>query len=309
MKKKEQEGRKLVEDYGRHLMGYLRPRTVETYIKDVSAFMPTIRWDVSKFTQQTAESFLTMVFGDRLAGRTTASPATRNQRISALTSFATWLIKVAKVLTVNPMEDVRKSRPKQRLPEYLTEEEMATVLDGQDTTRDNGVRDRAMLEFMYCSGCRASEVADLTLNNLDLEKGEAKIIGKGDKERKVYLSESCIEWMKRYINGVRDKWRQKARRRGDRMLRVFTNRWFETPNRNDIYTWVLQCGKNAGLSKKLHPHMIRHTFGTTMIRNGANIIAVKEVMGHASVATTQIYTSVTEEDKKDAVRNIFNKKN
>ena len=160
-----------------------------------------------------------------------------------------------------------------------------------------------------CRLGRGLRVADLTMDNLDLEKGEALIIGKGDKQRRVYLSDSCIEWLRKYIETVREKWRQKARKRGERMNRMFTNRWFEAVDKNDIYHWVWQAGKNAKLEKHIHPHMLRHTFGTRMARHGANIVAIKDLMGHESVRTTQIYTSVTEEDKKDAVRNIFNKKN
>lgn len=310
----ESEGRRLLETYARHMTGVISQRTVQLYVGENEKYLDTIEWNVKKINLATASEFITMVFSARMIEQNgkdatkTVSVATRNVRVAALHSFAEWLYKTMGVFTNNPLEDLKRGRIPQRLPKFLTDDEMKQLLDGQDTSSPEGVRDRALLEFLYCTGCRVSEAAHLTWDQIDMKNALVNVIGKGDKERIVYMSDECIEWMKKYHDYSWRYWQKHADEYHTGMNNVFTNSSFAPVNKNIIYNWVSAAGRKAKLKKHVHPHLLRHTFGTTMIRNGANLIAVKDIMGHTSVATTQIYTSVTEQDKQDAVRNVFNRK-
>lgn len=308
------DGRKLLESYMRQMTGVLSPRSLANYVGEITKYMGTLDWDAMRISLATASEYVTTVQSERImakakSGETqTVSIATRNRRVAALHSFAEWLHKTMGMFQSNPLDDLKRGKIPQRLPQFLTDEEMRQLLDGQDTSSHNGMRDRALLEFLYCTGCRIQEVADLTWDMVDMRNATVKIIGKGDKERRVYLSDECIEWLRRYKDYSWKYWQKHAATHFDGMNHVFTNENFLPVNRCVMYNWVTAAGRKAKLKKHLHPHLLRHTFGTKMIRDGANIIAVKEVMGHTSVATTQIYTSVTEQDKQDAVRNVFNRK-
>lgn len=310
----ESEGRRLLESYKRHMTGVISPQTVKLYAGEDEKYLSTIDWDIRNINLATASEFLTMVFAERmLEGNKnnevkTVSISTRNVRVAALNSFAEWLYKTMGVLQNNPLEDLKRGKIPQRLPKFLTDDEMKQLLAGQDTASHEGMRDRALLEFLYCTGCRVSEAANLTWDNVDMKHASVQIIGKGDKERMVYMSDECIAWMQKYHDYSWKYWQRHATTHDEGMDNVFTNANFMPVSRNIIFNWITAAGRRAKLKKHVHPHLLRHTFGTTMIRNGANIIAVKEVMGHTSVATTQIYTSVTEQDKQDAVRTVFNRK-
>lgn len=301
------EAKGLLDAYRRHISGFLGKRSTESYSDIAGRILEFVGWDVNEFTQANAEDFISTNFS---ASKTEAdqpvSPTTRNLRIAALHSFGEWLVKTRHVLTENPMAEVRRAREAKRLPKFLTDSEIDQLLNAQDVKTPEGLRDRAILEFFICSGCRVSEVSDLTLDQLDIPNATAVIFGKGSRERRIFLSSSCIEWLQKYIKKARAVWRAKSDH-GD-MPYVFTNSNFVRCDRKIIYAWVSAAGRKAKIRKAVHPHLLRHSFGTKMVREGANIVAVQQLLGHSSLATTQIYVAVTEDDKKKAVMDVFNKK-
>lgn len=301
------EAKGLLDAYRRHISGFLGKRSVSTYHYMAERFLDFIKWDVRAFTQANAEDFISTIFSERKSDADkSVSPTTRNLRIAALHSFGEWLVKTRHVFETNPMEDVRRAKPAQHLPKFLTEEEIDQLLNAQNVKTPEGLRDRALLEFFICTGCRVSEVSDLTFDQLDIPNATALILGKGGKERRVFLSSDCIEWLQKYIKKARAGW--KARSDHGDMPYVFTNSNFVHCNRQILYGWVSAAGRKAKIKKTIHPHLLRHSFGTKMVREGANIVSVQQLLGHSSLATTQIYVSVTEEDKKKAVMDVFNKK-
>ena len=307
LRKTRTEALALLDSYRRHISGFLGKRSVESYLYMAAKFMETIGWNASNFTQTAAEDYIAMNFSMRKtdSGKT-ISATTRNLRIAALHSFGEWLVKVRHALDSNPMDEVRRAKPAKRLPKFLTEEEIERLLNAQDVKTPEGLRNRALLEFFVCTGCRVSEVSDLTLDQLDIPNATALILGKGNKERCVYLSDECIEWLKKYIKKARAGWKAKSDH-GD-MPYVFTNENYVRCSRQVIYGWVSAAGRKAKIKKTIHPHLLRHSFGTKMVREGANIVSVQQLLGHSSLATTQVYVSVTENDKKNAVQRIFNRK-
>lgn len=301
------EAKGLLDAYRRHISGFLGKRSTESYSDIAGRLLEFVGWDVNEFTQANAEDFISTNFS---ASKTEAdqpvSPTTRNLRIAALHSFGEWLVRNRHVLDQNPMAEVRRAREAKRLPKFLTDSEIDRLLNAQDVKTPEGLRDRALLEFFICSGCRVSEVSDLTLDQLDIPNATAVIFGKGSRERRIFLSSSCTEWLQKYIKKARAVW--KAKSDHDDMPYVFTNSNFVRCDRKIIYTWVSAAGRKAKIRKAVYPHLLRHSFGTKMVREGANIVAVQQLLGHSSLATTQIYVAVTENDKKDAVQRIFNRK-
>ena len=303
----EGEGKKLLNAFKRHLDGYLRPSSVKTYTETVALFMDAIDWNIKRFTTIEADDFVGR-FLDGSGNDKTVSAATRNKRIEALNSFAEWLIKPMGILHENPMSDVRKAKKPVRLPTFLSQEDMDKLLDAQHTDTPNGLRDRALLEFLFCTGCRVTEAASLTWDMVDLKQRSIRIIGKGDKERLVYLSDDCVEWLEKYREVAWKEWQAEHEDDETRrdMRHVFVNSSFRPCDRKILYNWISDAGKRARM--RIHPHLLRHTFGTTMVREGANIVAVQQLMGHASLSTTQVYVGITERDKQNAVCAIFNKR-
>ncbi|MBQ9444966.1 MAG: tyrosine-type recombinase/integrase [Victivallales bacterium] len=314
-----EEGRRLLDAYRRHLEGYMRPQSVKTYSHTVEKFMEFIGWDVKEFTARNADDFIGRYLDGVNANGTTVSAASRNRRIAALHSFGEWLIKPMEIIASNPMDDIKRARVPVRLPKFLSEKELDRLLNSQDTTTPKGVRDRALLEFFACTGCRVSEVAGLTWDMIDIKSRTVRIIGKGNKERLVYLADDCVDWLRKYRDEVWARWKDELIKhrteKGDDADdiaitdRVFVNSCMTPCDKVMLYRLVSHAGHTAHIKQKVYPHLLRHSFGTKMVRNGANIIAVKELMGHASVATTQVYVAVTEDDKRDAVMAVFNKKN
>jgi integrase/recombinase XerD len=207
--------------------------------------------------------------------------------MAALRSFFKFLI-LDGVLKSDPTVSLERPRSWQTLPKFLTLEEVNLLLEQPDVTRDIGVRDRALLEVLYATGLRASEVISLRLADVDLDTGVVMCLGKGSKERLVPLGRSAIEWLLKYLP-VRQRW-----------LGQRTSPWlFISPRgrpltRQALWKLVSRYGRAAGLGRVM-PHMLRHTFATHLLEHGADVRSVQMMLGHSDVSTTQVYTYITNE--------------
>lgn len=221
-------------------------------------------------------------------------PRSRARALSAIRSFHRFLI-LENLTTIDPAELVDSPRLNRKLPVVLSVEEMDTLLDTIDMSDSLGIRNRAMLETLYGSGLRVSELVNLPISGLYLEEEFVKILGKGSKERLVPLGSSSIKFIRQYLEFVRPQCPiQKGEedmlflnRRGKRLTRVF------------VFTLIKELCVTAGIKALISPHTFRHSFATHLVEGGADLRAVQEMLGHASITTTEIYTHLDRDYLKE----------
>ena len=186
------------------------------------------------------------------------------------------------------LPQVDKPKSSKRLPFVLSSEEVDDLLDAPDVTKDNGMRDKAMLEVMYATGLRVSELLSLEFKNVNMQNGLIKLYGKGNKERTVPISDFAMEYLRKYIDGPR-----KRNVGAKKSQIIFLNRNGEEISRNYFFMQIKRYAEQKGIDSSVSPHTLRHCFATHLLENGASLRAVQEMLGHANVATTQIYTEVS----------------
>jgi integrase/recombinase XerC len=221
-----------------------------------------------------------------LVGRGIAK-ASIARKLSAIRSFFRYLVR-EEIIAKNPIEQVSSPKLDKRLPSFLTQEEMEKLLNAPDLSTPLGQRDRALLELLYASGLRVSELVGLTLEQIDLESNEIRVWGKGSKERVVLMGQPAAEALKDYIKEGR------ARLLGEKKSKaLFLDRYGQKLTERSVQRLLNQHAKKAGIGKRVHPHLLRHTFATHLLDGGADLRVVQELLGHARLTSTQIYTHVT----------------
>lgn len=184
--------------------------------------------------------------------------------------------------------DVDKPKSSKRLPFVMSNEEVDELLEAPDISKDNGMRDRAMLELMYATGLRVSELLSLRFRNLNMQNGLITVYGKGNKQRSVPVSSFALEFLRKYIDGPRK--RVKGSKDTDI---IFLNRDGKALSRTYFFMQVKRYAEEKGIDSSVSPHTLRHCFATHLLENGASLRAVQEMLGHSNIATTQIYTEVS----------------
>jgi len=216
---------------------------------------------------------------------------------SALRTYYAFLLADG-VVSADPTDRLESPRVDRRLPDFLSSEEVTRLLDAPDPTRPLYWRDRAILEFLYAAGVRVSELVELPLSALDLDEGLATIFGKGSKERLVPVGEPARRTVERYLREVRPRLDKGG---GDG--KVFLNARGRPLRREAVWTLVAAAARRAGIARKISPHTLRHTFATHLVEGGADLAAVQELLGHADISTTQIYTHLD----RDYLREVHRK--
>lgn len=214
------------------------------------------------------------------------------RKLSAIRSFYRYLVR-EEILKANPVQETSSPKLDRRLPSFLTTEEISRLLLAPDVSTPIGQRDRAFLELLYASGLRVSELAGLNLEQIDLDTREIRVIGKGAKERVVLVGEPATNALITYLNSGRRQLLGEKKSKA-----VFLNYQGGRLSERSIQEILEQYAAKAALGKKVHPHMIRHTFGTHMLDGGADLRVVQELLGHSSLSTTQIYTHVSQSQAK-----------
>lgn len=186
------------------------------------------------------------------------------------------------------MPDVDKPKSSKRLPFVMSNEEVDELLEAPDISKGNGMRDRAMLELMYATGLRVSELLSLRFRNLNMQNGLITVYGKGNKQRSVPVSSFALEFLRKYIDGPRK--RVKGSKDTDI---IFLNRDGKALSRTYFFMQVKRYAEEKGIDSSVSPHTLRHCFATHLLENGASLRAVQEMLGHSNIATTQIYTEVS----------------
>lgn len=268
--------------------------TVENYAYDLKAFFKALPKDSTDDMLPTDISdFATIQMKNQL------SVPTILRRISSTNNFYLFLEREHIIDFVVKKFD----RPKKmkRLPKTISVDEVEDLLEAPDLTKDEGYRDRTMLEVMYSSGLRTSELLSLKLKQINLDKGIIDVIGKGNKQRKVPIGEYALEFVKTYIEEHR------IHNPGKRTNYLFLNRYGEPLSRQYFFMQIKKYAKQAGIEEDISPHTLRHCFATHMLENGAELRALQEMLGHANLSTTQIYTNISTKRILDAY-DLFTKR-
>jgi integrase/recombinase XerD len=200
----------------------------------------------------------------------------------------------------DPTENLRPPKAFRALPRYLTPRQVETLLAAPDVESPVGLRDRAILEVMYATGLRASELTGLTVEGLDMDLGLVRVLGKGGKERLVPLGREARRWVRRYIGEARE---DLARARGRSAGLLFLSRGGGRLSPTGLWGLVRRHAVTAGVERVLTPHVLRHSFASHLLERGADLRALQAMLGHADISTTQIYTHVT----RERLRKLYDK--
>ena len=225
------------------------------------------------------------------------SSYTQARIISGIKSFFNYLVYEEKILA-NPTELIESPKLNKKLPDTLNINEIDKILNSIDLSTYEGTRNRAIIETLYSCGLRVSELINITIQNLYLDVGFIKVIGKGSKERLVPIGSSAIKHINVYLKNYRKSFRVIDGNEGF----LFLNRRGKKLSRNMIFIIVKQLSIKNNIEKNISPHTFRHSFATHLIEGGADLRAVQDMLGHESITTTEIYTHLNKEYLREVVK-------
>jgi len=264
----------------------LAPNTLEAYGRDLKRFETSLRGSRIGLRKIRRQDLLAYVRRLRQEG---LSPKSVARAINSLRMFYRFLVNEGE-LRSDPTTELDSPRTWKSLPRFLTFQEVERLLAAPDTSRPLGVRDLAMLEVLYATGIRVSELLSLSTADLNLEVGYLTCMGKGSKERIVPVGRKAIERLEEYLRRVRP-----ALAAGKESRFLFTNRSGRKMSRQGFWKILKGHGLAAGIRRRLSPHVLRHSFATHLLEHGADLRSVQIMLGHADISTTQIYTHVNRE--------------
>ena len=241
---------------------------------------------LSEASSQDLWAFVAAEAGAGISARTTA------RRLASIRRFYGYLVREG-FMDADPARELKAPRMPGVLPHSLSEHDVVALLEAPDATTDRGLRDRAMLELLYATGLRVSELVGLRLDQLNLRIGAVRVVGKGGKERVVPIGEDARDWLERYLREVRPGL-AKARR----LDTVFPTPRRHAMTRQAFWALIRRYAAIAGIRADISPHQLRHAFATHLLAHGADLRAVQMLLGHQNVTTTQIYTHVARERLK-----------
>lgn len=288
-----------IEDYVGHLSTErgLSTNTVASYRSDLRAYARYLRDRGVRGPGAIHDRHVRDYARARLDQGASARSVAR--QLSCLRGFHRYLILTGSLRT-DPTRDVQGPKLVRRLPDVLAVHEIEALLEAVDTTSPLGIRDRAMLEVAYGAGLRVSELVTLELSSLFLDEGYVRCMGKGSKERVIPVGRSASEWTIRYRADSRPVLSEKAPATNV----LFLNARGRPLTRMGFWKILQRHVARAGFRERVKPHTLRHSFATHMLEGGADLRAVQEMLGHADISTTQIYTSVDREYLKEIHRSF-----
>lgn len=288
----------ILDNYAQQYLDYLQyqrryaDKTIESYKRQIEHFklflIEESITDYNDVNYAMLRGYLTKLYEQNL------SKATINHKLSALRSFYNYLLK-EELIDDNPFLLVESQKTAKRNPEFLFPEEILDLLDNIETKDDLGIRNKAMLELMYASGLRCSEVINLQIANIDLNQMILLIHGKGNKDRYVPFHEYARDWLIKYLEESRNNLMIKTE--GHNF--VFVNKFGNPLTNRGVENIVDRIAYLYDPTKKIHPHMFRHSFATHLLNAGADIRTVQELLGHENLSTTQIYTHISKDHLKE----------
>jgi integrase/recombinase XerD len=268
----------------------LSANTVSAYRRDLvkfDVFAQKRKLSLEGVSRDDLVDFLAGLYRMNLGSRTVA------RHLVTLRNFFRFA-QIQELITGDPTINLESPKIRRSLPGYLRLEEVERLLEQPDATTPLGLRDRAMLEVLYSTGLRVSELIGLRVSDLDSKVGCVRCIGKGDKERIVPVGRKALVMVEKYLRDARPKLLGRLRSSPT----LFVNRMGVSLSRVGVWKILSGYGKRAGLRLSLTPHMLRHSFATHLLERGADLRSVQLMLGHADISTTQIYTHVVEERLK-----------
>jgi integrase/recombinase XerD len=268
----------------------LSANTVAAYQRDLAKFnmfAQKRKLAVENVTRDDLVDFLAGLYREKLESRTVA------RHLVTLRNFFRFA-QIQEIIATDPSQNLESPKIRRTLPGYLRLEEVERLLAQPDAKTAAGLRDRAMLEVLYSTGLRVSELTSLRVTDLDSKVGCIRCIGKGDKERIVPAGRKALSMVEKYLRDARPELLGK----GVSSTALFVNRRGHSLSRVGVWKILSAYGRRAGLRVALTPHMLRHSFATHLLERGADLRSVQLMLGHADISTTQIYTHVVEERLK-----------
>lgn len=270
-------------------------RTIEEYESDLELFLGWLEplfqdgLTFENIDTRTLREFLAHLRHDR-----DYSPAGLNRKIACLKGYFAYL-EAEKLIAANPMGRVRSAKERKTLPKVLTPDEITLLLDtvedriGETRNPELALRDRAIFELFYATGMRLSELVGLSVDDLDFDRQTARVLGKGGKERVVFFNDAAAVALEEYLF---------ASPRQNPGGPVFLNRYGARISQRGVEKMFKQILQQSGLEKHASPHTLRHSFATHLLEGGSDLVTIKELLGHQSLQTTQVYTNITRQRMK-----------
>jgi integrase/recombinase XerD len=276
-----------IDSYLRHLevSRRLAPHTLEAYSRDLvrlAMFADGRGRAVDALTLGDLEGFVRELMTSGL------SPASTARVVAAVRGYFKYL-RLNGLIDANPAEDLRSPRSFQTLPKFLSLEDVDALVAAPDVETPRGLRDRALIELLYATGLRVSELVGLRTTDVRINEGFLKTLGKGSKERVVPIGDEAARWLTRYVRDARPGLTRKKQQPW-----LFVNMRGERLSRVGFWKTLKAYGLKAGIRGALSPHVLRHSFATHLLDRGADLRAIQAMLGHADLSTTQIYTHVLE---------------
>jgi integrase/recombinase XerD len=266
--------------------------TLEAYGRDLNRYVSFLEQrSLTEATPQTVIDFLVQIKNEGLSANS------MNRSLAALRGFYKFLLQ-EKVLDESPLAHIELAKVWMRLPDTVSKEEMNLILQQPGDQTPANLRDSAMLELLYATGLRVSELIGLTMNSINWQVGFLIVMGKGSKERVVPIGKTAYDIVRRYVDEARPKLIKSKTTDC-----LFLNRFGGPFTRQGLWKIIVGYAQKAGLHKKVHPHTFRHSFASHLLAGGADLRAVQVMLGHSDISTTQIYTHVT----KDRLKEIHSK--
>jgi len=268
--------------------------TIEAYERDIERYLQFLEGQEKlqsvQITQFDIEVFLEKLHKLHLS----SSSISRN--LSAIRSFHRFLIGEGAAES-DPTANITVPKPWMKLPEVLDVQDVENLINQPDLSSEKGIRDRAILEFLYATGVRVSELVNLKLADIIWNEEFIRVLGKGNKIRYIPVGQSALKWVKEYELNVRRRLAALGKS-GDK---VFLNRFGKKLSRQSVWKILKEYAAKAGIQKFISPHSLRHSFATHLLEGGADLRAVQEMLGHADIITTQIYTHLDRSMLKEVI--------
>lgn len=306
----------------------LSPKTVEAYESDLTKYTNWLREarkinDVNKITQLDIEEYVRAMSSQAMSSQAMAAqrlgPRTIARRIASIHEWNKFMLSNAQIAS-DPSAEVKAPKQSEHLPDVLSISEVERVIDaagGFGSTDAVSLRDRALVEFLYATGARVSEAVGLKFEDIDLAESVVRLSGKGQKQRLVPIGKCAVRALRDYLDKARPILASRAQKseasastasnsssksslnssnassKSANSHMIFLNKRGKSLSRQSAWEAISRAGKMAKIGKELHPHTLRHSFATHLISGGADVRTVQELLGHASVTTTQIYTHIS----------------
>lgn len=275
----------------------LAKNTQLAYMRDLRLLMKSLQLKADEeLLQVSRQQLIAYLVRLKQEGRAASTVARKLASIKAFYRFLT----AERYIRRNPAEVLEAASRGLHLPKVLSVQEVERLLDEPNLGTLDGYRDKTMLELLYATGMRVSELVNVAVKNVDMKMQYVIVMGKGSKERMLPLGRTALHYLEHYLSVVRP---QLLHGKPDKAAELFVTGWGGPMTRERFYEIIVAYGKSAGISKRVTPHMLRHSFATHLLNNGTDLRIVQELLGHADISTTQIYTHLDVE----RLREVYDK--